>query len=322
MSDIIQNQFGKLTELNVRDAWQFEVYQFTPWLAANLEYLSEVLSIPLELIKREAPVGPFSADLLLRNSSDESLVLVENQLEVSDHTHLGQILTYLQGLDAKTVVWIAPRFKDEHLSAIRWLNDNTLSEFAFFAVQIKAVRIGDSAIAPVFEVLERPNEWERTIHRVTQSELTEDGILRREFWKHYIAKYPTEETYGSANAALSRWHTLQLCQLIVGQFVSSTRIGVYVRGLRNANSQDVYERLNKHFETLEHRTNQKLRPQTEGRFLLAELRIDLTDRTKWDELSQWLFEITAQYKQALQELFSTESDAPKSIPQELSNTSD
>lgn len=300
-----QPQFSRLVELDIRAAWKLEAHEFTPWLAENLSYLSDALAIPLELMQREVPVGPFAADLLLRNGNDDSLVLVENQLEVSDHTHLGQILTYLQGLDAKTVVWIAPRFKEEHLSAIRWLNDNTLTEFAFFAVQIKAVRIENSPIAPVFEVLERPNEWERSIQRATRAELTEQGVLRQEFWTHYIARYPAEAAYGSANGANSRWHTLDNCQLIVGQFLTLNRVGVYIRGLRNAISQEVYERLATHREQLEQRTGRQLQPHTEGRFLLAERNEALADRTKWDELSQWLFETTAKYERAVTELFAT-----------------
>lgn len=203
MANLPTVTFGQLIEVDIRSAWVHEAHQFTPWLAENLAYLSDALGVPLELVQRESAVGPFLADLLLQNASDNSLVLVENQLETSDHSHLGQILTYLQGLEVKTVVWVAPKFRDEHLSAIRWLNNNTLPEYAFFAIQIKAARIGDSPIAPVLEVLERPNEWERAVHRAAQSEVSEQGIVRQEFWRHFQNLSPDESAYGAANAANS-----------------------------------------------------------------------------------------------------------------------
>ena len=307
MSETFQPNFGRLVEVDIRKAWEHEAHQFTPWLAANLAYLSEALDVPLDLVQREAAVGPFSADLLLQNANDNSLVLVENQLETSDHSHLGQILTYLQGLEAKTVVWIAPKFRDQHLSAIRWLNNNTLKEYAFFAVQIKTVQIGDSAIAPVLEVLERPNEWERGVHRAAQSEVSEQGVVRQDFWQRYLDKYPEEAAYGSANAANSRWHTLSESGLIVGQFLSATRIGVYVRGLRSAVPDDVYTRLSEFSKALETELTASLLPNKDGRFLLTERSIDLLDRTQWDELCQWLNQVTQRYEQSLRAHFKLQT---------------
>lgn len=90
-------------------------------------------------------------------------IVIENQLEQSDHTHLGQILTYLAGLKAKTVIWIAPEFRTPHLSAIRWLNERTIEGFSFFAIRVRVVRIGDSPVAPIFEVVEQPNDWDRAV---------------------------------------------------------------------------------------------------------------------------------------------------------------
>ena len=104
---------------------------------------------------------------------DDSVILIENQLEQTDHTHLGQIMTYLAGLDAKTVVWIAPSFREPHLSAIRWLNEHTADGFSFFALKARVVRIGDSPFAPMFEVVEQPNLWDRQI------EAAHSGDLRR-----------------------------------------------------------------------------------------------------------------------------------------------
>ena len=109
-------EFGELKNVNLRDVWGHEANDFTPWLAANVERLSKAIGIPLELEGTEVDVERFSADVVARNPSDDSRVLIENQLEDSDHTHLGQILTYLAGLEARTVVWIARNFHESHRS--------------------------------------------------------------------------------------------------------------------------------------------------------------------------------------------------------------
>lgn len=156
-------QFGRLTDMPLREAWKHEATEFTPWLAENIDHLSEAIGIPLELTGTEVAVESFSADILARNPMDDSVVLIENQLETTDHTHLGQIMTYLAGLEAQTVVWIAPAFREPHLSAIRWLNEHTADGFSFFAVKARVVRIGDSPYAPIFDVAEKPDEWGRKI---------------------------------------------------------------------------------------------------------------------------------------------------------------
>jgi len=163
-------EFSRLEDLALRDAWRNEAHDFTPWLAENIDQIAEAIGIELELTSQEVAVEAFSADILARNPQDNSVVLIENQLEVTDHTHLGQIMTYLAGLAAQTVIWIAPNFRDPHLSAIRWLNENTSEGFSFFAVRLRVVRIGKSPFAPIFEVVEQPNDWNRDIRKKAASE--------------------------------------------------------------------------------------------------------------------------------------------------------
>ena len=161
-------ELGKLEEVDLRQAWPHEARSFTPWLSENIEMLSSVIGIPLELEGQEVAVEQFSADILARNPRDDSRVLIENQLEQSDHGHIGQIMTYLAGLDVNTVIWIAASFREPHLSAIRWLNDHTIEPFAFFAIKLSIVRIADSPMAPVFEVVVKPNTWERQLQSISK----------------------------------------------------------------------------------------------------------------------------------------------------------
>ncbi|MEZ5778863.1 MAG: DUF4268 domain-containing protein [Paracoccaceae bacterium] len=190
MTDIT---FGRLTDLAPREAWAHEQHVFTPWLAGNIDHLAEAIGIPLELTGTEVAVETFSADILARNPQDGGTILIENQLEVTDHTHLGQIMTYLAGLQAQTVVWIAPNFREPHLSAIRWLNEHTADGFSFFAVRLRVVRIGDSPYAPIFEVVEKPSNWERRLterKREAVSGTSELGEQRGAFWEAFKARHP------------------------------------------------------------------------------------------------------------------------------------
>lgn len=156
---------GRLSPVPVRSVWDDEARDFTPWLAEaeNLSLLGESIGLMLELEGRERRVGPFSADILARDVGRDRWVLVENQLEATDHRHLGQLLTYAAGLEAMTVVWIAPEIREEHRAAIDWLNHITNEGFDFFAVQLEAFQIGESVCAPRFSVIAKPNGWTRKL---------------------------------------------------------------------------------------------------------------------------------------------------------------
>lgn len=179
---------GKLHRVDLREVWQTEAQHFTPWLAReeNIAILAETLSIELELEAEEKSVGPFRADILCRNTDNDSWVLVENQLERTDHTHLGQLLTYAAGLHAVTIVWIAARFSEEHRAAVDWLNEITDDEFRFFALEVELWRIGDSPAAPKFNIISQPNDWSRSVsdaaRAIKSSALTETKAAQLRFW--------------------------------------------------------------------------------------------------------------------------------------------
>ena len=171
---------GRLTTVLPRDVWTHEALNFTPWLLQNVDVLSDLLGMDLELQVAEHPVGDFSLDLLGRDASDDSVVIVENQLEQSDHGHLGQILTYAAGTNPKTIVWIATGFRPEHRAALDWLNEHTDPDTRFFGVEIGVVRIGDSSPAPNFRLVAEPNDWEKQVKAATAAgAITERSKL---FW--------------------------------------------------------------------------------------------------------------------------------------------
>jgi hypothetical protein len=155
---------GRLIPVPVREVWTHEANGFTPWLAhsANMALLGETLGLgDLEVETTEQTVGRFSADIVARDDAG-AFVLIENQLEPTDHRHLGQVLTYLAGLEGDaTVVWIATEFLEEHRAAIDWLNANTNDRFDFFGVEV--LRIGSSSPAPRFNIVAKPNDWSRGV---------------------------------------------------------------------------------------------------------------------------------------------------------------
>ena len=179
------SSLGRLERVDLGDAWEAEDRDFTPWLARpeNLAVLAEALGLELETEAQEKPVGLFRADILCKETESDAWVVIENQLQRTDHTHLGQLLTYAAGLEAVTIIWIAKSFRDEHRSALDWLNGVTDEKVRFFALEVELWRIGESLPAPKFNVVSKPNDWSRSIARAAADpESSETKIKRIKYW--------------------------------------------------------------------------------------------------------------------------------------------
>lgn len=175
---MVKQKLGQLEEVDLRTIWSDEARDFTPWLAEHLDQLSAALGLDLELIEQEAGIGPFAVDILAE--ADEAVVVIENQLERTDHSHLGQLLTYAAGRDAWTLIWITPDLRDEHRAALDWLNRWTTDEIEAYGVEVRAVRIGDSAPAPEFRAVAFPNNWSRRARsRSLEGSMSSDERSRR-----------------------------------------------------------------------------------------------------------------------------------------------
>lgn len=177
---------GRLQQIDLRKVWLSEPGHFTPWLAKdeNLSLLADAIGLDLECQGQEKGVGPFRADIVCKDTADGSLVLIENQLARTDHTHLGQLMTYAAGLDAVTIVWIAERFTEEHRAALDWLNEITNEKAGFFGLEIELWQIGDSPIAPKFNVVCKPNDWIKGGAGAggASGGTTETTRLQQEYW--------------------------------------------------------------------------------------------------------------------------------------------
>lgn len=180
------NKLGRLEKVDLREVFITEAGDFTPWLAQveNLKLLGEAIGIDLALEARERGVGPFRADILCKDAATDSWVLIENQIERTDHMHLGQLLTYAAGLQAVTIVWVSERFTEEHRATLDWLNERTDEQINFFGLEIELWRIGDSPIAPKFNIVSQPNDWSRTVKAAAgeSGEITEHKQTQLRFW--------------------------------------------------------------------------------------------------------------------------------------------
>ncbi len=184
---------GRLQRVELRDIWASEATSFTPWLARpeNLALLGEALELELELEAQERAVGPFRADILCKDIERDAWVLIENQLERTDHTHLGQLLTYASGLQAVTIVWIAARFTEEHRATLDWLNEITDETFRFFGIEVELWKIADSPAAPKFNIVSKPNDWSRSVARAARSideaSLSDTRAMQLAYWTAFQA---------------------------------------------------------------------------------------------------------------------------------------
>ena len=187
------SNLGRLERVDLRKIWSTEAKDFTPWLAReeNLAILAETLQVELEPEAQEKSVGPFRADILCRNADGGTWVLIENQLERTDHVHLGQLLTYAAGLNAVTICWIAAGFTEEHRATLDWLNEITDERFHFFGLEVELWRIGDSEPAPKFNVVSKPNDWTRSVTAMTRRGLGDVSPLKRQqhaFWTQLMTR--------------------------------------------------------------------------------------------------------------------------------------
>ncbi len=205
-------EFGSLKVFSARQSWQHEARGFTPWLAQNIIYLNQAIGLELEIENTEVACGPYSADILAKDTGTGKYVVIENQLERTNHDHLGKALTYASVLDASCVIWIATEFTEEHAKALDWLNDHTSDDISFYGVQIELWQIDESKPALRLNVVSRPNEAVRQAAKAKGSEeLSESKKFQLEFWTRFKAKLEKTKRVPSLQAPAGQyWYNVAL----------------------------------------------------------------------------------------------------------------
>lgn len=215
------NELGTLKKVPLREEWVHEAHAFTKWLAdeSSISRLSDELGVDITLIETESNIGSFNVDILAKETTSDRMIVIENQLERTDHDHLGKIITYASGVDAAFVVWIVAAEREEHKRAIDWLNEHTGEEISFFLVRIELWQIGDSLRAPKFVVVSKPNGWAKATRQntIAGSKNSETKLMQLEFWEAFREWGINQETslklrtprpqhwYDIAGGS-SRWH--------------------------------------------------------------------------------------------------------------------
>jgi Domain of unknown function (DUF4268) len=305
-------QLGKLEKIDLREIWRTEAQDFTPWLARedNIAILSETLGLDLEVEAQERNVGPFRADILCKDLDDNSWVLIENQLERTDHNHLGQLLTYASGLTAVTIIWIAAQFTEEHRAALDWLNEITDEKFQFFGLEVELWRIGDSPAAPKFNVVSKPNQWSRSISkaskRIESEAMTEFKQLQLEYWTALNARLEGHAYLRRRKPYPQHWHNFTLGR-------SGFLLGALINSREQTIGMELYidsEDPKAHFHLLKNERAQieaeigaelewrELPAKRACRVLLFRKNSDVTNKANWPEQHAWLQNHAEKFHQA------------------------
>ena len=301
---------GQLEKVDLRSVWTDEAGDFTPWLASeeNLDLLGDTIGIELELDSTEKSVGPFNADILCKDTIDDQWVLIENQLERTDHPHLGQLLTYAAGLNAVTIVWIARRFSDQHRSALDWLNDITEEGINFFGLEIELWKIGDSPPAPKFNTVSAPNDWSDKVSSATSDrELSEIKQLQLEYWTHF-KEYLEEhnDTVTPRKPQPRHWSTFAIgrtnCRLSARMNTHADQVSVDLNLTDREEAKPLFHLLKEEQAAIEDEIGYELDwgLQPDNKRSLISLRWDdqdATDQSQWKEQFELLSEgLTRFYK--------------------------
>ncbi|MBR3172444.1 DUF4268 domain-containing protein [Candidatus Saccharibacteria bacterium] len=207
-------KIGKLKEIDVRNLWKHEQRDFSAWLAKenNLEYLNDILGLTLTDINTEEYVGPFRCDIVAKDETTNDIIIIENQLEPTNHDHLGKTITYAAGLNAKYIVWIAKKAKEEHRAAIEWLNNNSSQNINFFLIEIHAYQIGNSEPAPLFKIIEQPNDFIKSDKNNSKNgEINKTQSERLVFWDQFnqaVAEH--NKPFNIRKATTDHWYDVAL----------------------------------------------------------------------------------------------------------------
>ena len=297
---------GEIKKVPLRLIWKNEAYDFTPWLSTNLERIGEALGLELEFEAAEVSVGPYSADILAKDAGTDKFVVIENQLEKTNHDHLGKCITYASVLDASAVIWIAAKFTDEHKKALDWLNDHTSDEIGFYGVKVELWQIENSSPAVRFNVISEPNAVVRqATKRKEQGELTETRKTQLEFWTAFREKlaetgkvrsiqtprpqYWFDVALGKSGINLSNTFNTDSNEIGVRVYISNKKVEEYLpyfESKKNAIEQSIGS-------TLTWNPN----PENRDKVIVLTKHFKLDNKDNWDKALEWLVGETIKFRE-------------------------
>lgn len=299
---------GKLKEIkDLRNIWPHEALDFTPWLAEedNLALLANAVGLEITINETESSVGDFNVDIYATETGTDRKIIIENQLEDTNHDHLGKLITYASGKSADIVIWVVKRAREEHQSAIEWLNNHTDENIAFFLVEIKLYQIGSSDIAVKFEVVEKPNDWTKQIKRNTSNSPTLQA--RYDYWvafNDYVFQNNTfSKQFNKRKASTDHWMTMSVgssaCHISINQIRKDNLIVVewYI-----SDNKELFHKFYSHKKEIETEMNMKLDwrelPNKKASRILITHSANFEDKDNWSEQFDWIMDIALKMKKA------------------------
>lgn len=287
-------KLGKLTEVDIRELWKHEQYDFSEWLSKedNIEMLSDEIGLTLTDVNKEVFVGSYRCDLVAKDETTGIKVIIENQLEATNHDHLGKIITYASGLDANVVIWIVKEAREEHRSAVEWLNNKTTKDISFFLIEIRAYKIGDSLPAPKFVIIEKPNDFVKTANAsVDSGELSKAQAERLNFWNRFNeVLLSRNKPFNARKATTDHWYDVALgtseahISITLVNKTNSIGIEVYIN-----DNKELFDRLYSESETIQNELDfsmdwQRLDNKKASRIIYYMGGLDFDNHENYDEL--------------------------------------
>ncbi|WP_296889472.1 DUF4268 domain-containing protein [uncultured Methanobrevibacter sp.] len=289
-------KLGKLEKVkDLRSVWKHEATDFTTWLSdeENLKILGEEIGIDIELLSTEAKTGSFSTDILAVEANTTNKIIIENQLEATDHDHLGKIITYASGHDAKTIIWIVKEAREEHRQAIDWLNEHTDEEINIFLCKIELWKIGNSEIAPKFQIVSSPNNWSKTVKRSLDNEMSATAMLQYDYWTK--VKDEIDKNYPMFNSRKPRgqhWY-----DIAIGSSLANISLHVIARTneikvvLWISDSKELFDYLYNTKDEIESQLGYELEwissENNKSSSIVIVKNTDVHDESRWDENIKW-----------------------------------
>ena len=292
-------QFGNLKQVDLRKGWNHEAFDFTKWLVQpeNLQFLSDEIGIEIAPLEAEAKTGRYSVDILAEEENTGKKIIIENQLEKTDHDHLGKIITYASGYDAEYVVWIVKDANEEHRQALEWLNDHTNTDLHFFLIRLELWQIDDSKPAVKLNTIVKPNEWTKTLREKSKSEdLTDTKLMQLDFWTEFKT-YCQEQ---NSRLATRKPYPQHWYDISIGRSGAHVALTVNTRDNEIAcelyihDDKELFDELESEKELIEEKIGdsldwRRLDNKKASRIKLARS-VKIDNQDEWNDYVAWLFD--------------------------------
>ena len=294
---------------DLRTVWPHEALDFTPWLAEdeNLALLADELGIEMTADETEASVGDFNVDIVATEEGTGKKIIIENQLEDTNHDHLGKLITYAAGKEATKIIWIVKRAREEHRAAIEWLNNHTEEEVSFFLCEIHLYRIGNSMPAVKFEVIEKPNDWTKTVKKKDTHNPSEQ--FRLEYWQEFneyaFANGQYAKMFNRRKPTTDHWMNLPIgssaCHLAIDLI---RKYGHLIVELYISDDKELYQSLLSKKGNIEKDVGCELKwcelPEKKASRIMLIKPVDFDDKSTWTAQFEWVMDTTMKFKKAFQ----------------------